>query len=81
MKFILNRNGVKELLRGVEMQNILKGEADLIKNKLSNQEGYSIDLYVGKNRANASIKANSDEAINDCLKHNTLVKALYSGQE
>ncbi|WZU00311.1 hypothetical protein MGH68_11980 [Erysipelothrix sp. D19-032] len=56
------------------MQNALSSRANSIKSKLG--EGYETDIYVGKNRANASIRAESKEAKRDNKKNNTLLKAM-----
>lgn len=73
-KFELNREGVRDLLRGEEMQNLLNEKA--ITTSTSCGEGYKSDIYVGVNRANAMIYADSYEAKRDNLKNNTILKNL-----
>ena len=73
-KIELNHSAIRELLRGEDVQNALSSRANSIKSKLG--EGYETDIYVGKNRANASIKAESKEAKRDNKKNNTLLKAM-----
>lgn len=73
-KFELNRSGVRELLQSEEMQSILKGKADNALNSLG--EGYKSDSYVGKNRANTMVYADTYQAKRDNLKNNSILKAV-----
>ncbi|CAM4225651.1 hypothetical protein [Erysipelothrix aquatica] len=73
-KIELNNSAIRDLLRGEDVQNALSSRANSIKSKLG--EGYETDIYVGKNRANASIRAESKEAKRDNKKNNTLLKAM-----
>ena len=74
MKFKLNSGGVRELLKSQEMQSVLIEKATGIKNRCG--EGYTQDVYVGKNRANAMVKAETYQAKQDNLKNNTILKAV-----
>ena len=74
MKFKLNSGGVRELLKSQEMQSVLNEKATGIKNRCG--EGYTQDVYVGKNRANAMVKAETYQAKRDNLKNNTILKAV-----
>ncbi len=73
-KFVLNRAGVRQLMQSEEMQSILKDKADTALNSLG--EGYKSDIYIGKNRANAMVWADSIKAKRENLKHNTILKAV-----
>ena len=73
--FKLNRAGVRELLKSQEMQGILKEHATTIKGRAG--DGYEQDIYVGKNRANAMVKAGTFKARKDNSKNNTLLKAVH----
>lgn len=73
-KFELNRQGVGELLKSEEMQQYLSELASGIKNRCG--DGYSQDIFVGKNRANAMVWAETPEAKRDNLKNNTILKAV-----
>lgn len=73
-KFVLNRAGVRQLMQSEEMQSILKNKADNALNSLG--EGYKSDIYVGKNRANAMVYADSFQAKRDNLKNNSILKAV-----
>lgn len=73
--FKLNRKGVAELMKSQAMQGILKEHATAIKNRAG--DGYEQDIYVGKNRANAMVKAETFKARKDNSKKNTLLKAVH----
>lgn len=72
--FVLNYSGVSELMKSKEMQSILKQRASVIKNRVG--DGYSQDVFVGANRANAMVSAETYQAKKDNLKNNTLLKAV-----
>jgi len=74
VKFELNRKGVADLMKSGNMQSIIKKNASNIRGRAG--AGYQQDLYVGKNRANAHVWAESREAKSDNLKHNTLLKSV-----
>ena len=73
VKFTLNRAGVRELMKSQEMQGICRNHADAIRNRAG--DGYEVDTYVGRNRANASVYAATYEARKDNYENNTLLKA------
>ncbi|HJA90487.1 MAG TPA: hypothetical protein H9948_06820 [Candidatus Jeotgalibaca merdavium] len=73
-KFKLNRSGVRELLQSKDMQAALEVEASAIRNRAG--VGYKQDTYVGKNRANAMVWADTYPAKRDNMKNNTLLKAV-----
>jgi len=73
-KFVLNRAGVRALMKSEEMQTILKDKADNALNSLG--EGYKSDIHVGKNRANAMVYADTYQAKRDNLKNNSILKAV-----
>lgn len=74
MKFKLNRAGVAELMKSGPMISVLNKYASNIKNRAG--DGYEQDLYVGKNRANVSVRARTYQAKKDNLRNNTLLKAV-----
>ena len=74
VKVVLNREGVKNLLQSREMQDYLANEANKVRNRLG--EGYAQDSYVGKNRANAMVWAETYQAKKENLESNTILKAL-----
>lgn len=74
VKVELNSQGVKELLKSNEMMNICTEYAYSAQSKLG--EGYIVTYHRGKNRVNASIMADTPEAIRENLKQNSILKAL-----
>ena len=73
-KFKLNRQGVAELMKSAAMQEVLKEYATGIRNRCG--DGYTQDIYVGKNRANAMVSAETYQAKKDNLENNTILKAV-----
>lgn len=73
-KFELNKAGVRELLQSDEMQAVLNEKASNAVNRLG--EGYEKDSYVGKNRANAMVYAETYQAKKDNLRNNSILKAV-----
>ena len=71
-RFVLNRPGVRELMQSQEMQDVLVSNA----NQVAERAGDGYDIYIGRNRANVSVVAATEEANNDNLDHNTLEKAI-----
>lgn len=74
MKFELNRDGVRELLRSPEMMNICKGYADNAIGRLGH--GYEVTTQTGKNRVNAQVAAVTFQARRENSKDNTILKAI-----
>lgn len=73
--FKLNRSGVAELMKSQAMQDVLSEHAKTIKERAG--DGYEQDIYVGKNRANAMVKAETFKARKDNSENNTLLKAVH----
>ena len=74
MKIELNSAGVRAMLKSPEMQAMLSERAHKIAGRAG--AGYETDVYVGTNRANASVFPSGAEAIRDNMKNNTLLKAV-----
>ncbi len=70
----LNSEGVRDLLRSEEMQAECKKRANEAVGKLG--PGYKVSTHVGKNRANASIYAESYQARQDNMENNSILKSL-----
>lgn len=75
--FKLNKAGVRELMRSSEMMDAVTGYAQQIRSRAG--DGYEISQFVGKNRVNASVFADTYEARKDNLENNTLLKARGGG--
>lgn len=74
-KFKLNRQGVRELMKSDAMVEILNKYASVVKNNAGS--AYESDLHRGKNRANVVIYPADEKAKKECMKNNTLLKALH----
>lgn len=75
VKFVLNRSGVREILRSKEMMDICKEYADKAQQSLG--DGYEVTTHTGTNRVNAMIAAESYAAKRENLKENTIIKAVF----
>lgn len=73
-RFVLNRAGVRSLLKSEEMASICSKYAKDIATRAG--EGYTSDVYVGKNRINAGVSTDSIKAMRSNARHNTLLKAM-----
>lgn len=76
VEIVLNSEGVRNLLRSKEMMSVCEKEAEKIKNKVG--KGYELSKYTGTNRVNVSIVATTQEAIQDNLDSDTILKAIGS---
>jgi len=74
VKIVLNRSGVRALLRSDESEAFCQALAQKAANSLG--EGYEVSSYKGKNRVNASVRAETYQARSDNLKNNTILKAV-----
>lgn len=74
IKFKLNQAGVRSLMQSKDMQNHLDKLATGIQERCG--DGYARDKYVGKNRANAMVWAESATAKRENAKNNTILKAV-----
>ena len=70
----VNYSGVGELLRGPEVQELVKSIASDIATRAGN--GYESDLYNAGDRYIASAFTATEEAMQDNLDNNTLLEAL-----
>ena len=74
VRVVLNGQEVRNLLKSKEMQDICLANANEINSRLG--EGYGTDVFVGRNRANASVGPKTKEAYQDNMENNTLLKAM-----
>lgn len=74
VKVKLNSKGVRNLMKSQEMMNICTHLAYQAQGKLG--DGYKVTYMTGKTRVNASIGAESAEAIKENYENNTILKAL-----
>lgn len=71
----LNREGVRELLRSSAVMNECRSHAAEMAAKLGTDD-YEVSEYIGRNRANVSVKAKTDKARQDNMDNNTMLKAV-----
>lgn len=71
---VLNKAGVKELLRSGEMMAICEERANNALKQLG--DGYAVTTHTGKNRVNAEVATDSFKAMHENSKNNTILKAL-----
>ena len=74
VKVVLNRSGVRALLRSEEMKAVCAEKAQAVCARCGT--GYATDTYTGKNRVNAMVWADTTQAKRDNAENNTLLKAL-----
>lgn len=75
VKFKLNGQGVRDLMKSHEMAEICIGYAHNAVGRLGG--GYSVNTYLGKNRFNAEVFAETYQAKRDNLKNNSILKAVH----
>ena len=74
IKVELNHTAVGELLKSSEMQELVKSYADEIAERAG--DGYASDTYSAGSRVIASAYTETEEAMEDNLENNTLLKAM-----
>ena len=74
IKVELNHTAVGELLKSSEMQELVKSYADEIAKRAG--DGYASDTYNAGSRVIASAYTETEEAMEDNLENNTLLKAM-----
>ena len=74
IKVELNHEAVGELLKSSEMQELVKSYADEIAERAG--VGYASDTYSAGSRVIASAYTETEEAMEDNLENNTLLKAM-----
>lgn len=74
-RFELNTAGVRELLRSKAMEEVVSKKAQQAQSRLG--PGYRTDTFTGKNRVNAMVWAESEEAKRENSENNSLLKAVH----
>lgn len=72
----LNSDGIVDLLKCQEMQDACQEQADRVAAECG--DGFETGMYIGKLRARAYVRAESDAAVKACYQDNVLLKALGS---
>ena len=73
-KLVLNSEGVRQMLLSDDLMQACKQQAEQVRAIAG--EGYEVSTFVGTNRVNASVRPVTQEAYNDNLENNTLMKAV-----
>lgn len=74
MRFVLDRKGVRQLLKSPEALAVCKEHADATRSSLGN--GYTVTTRTGKTRVNAEVAAYTQKARRDAMENDTIMKAL-----
>ena len=77
-KLVLNKKAFVELMKSGEMQRDLMRRARKV--KAAAGEGFEESVFVGKNRARASVITGTYAARRKQSKDNILQRALYAGR-
>ena len=77
-KFELNKEGVRQLLTGAKMQNIVSAYGERVQRSAG--EEYEMELKANKDRCFVKVSPSTPHAYYSELKHNTLLKALGSAR-
>lgn len=75
VRFELNREGVRDLLRSKEMMDVCQEYANNALGKLG--DGYEVTTHTGTNRVNAEVAAVTYAAKKENLCDNTIIKAVF----
>lgn len=78
VRIVLNRAGVRQLLKGSEIQGDLKGRADRI--AAAAGEGFVSDIGVGGSRARAEVVTDTFEAMRAEATDRALSRAIDAGR-
>ena len=78
VRIVLNRKGVRELLRGSEIQADLARRARNIASAAG--PGHEVDSEVGRNRARASVRTDTFEAAHDEATTRSLTRSIDAGR-
>lgn len=73
-RLVLNRKGIRELLRSPEVQRDLRRRAEAI--AASAGPGHEVDVEVGPNRARASVRTVTIDAMIGEAEHRDLSRAI-----
>lgn len=78
VRFVLNRAGIRQLLRSAEMQAELKRRAERIATAAG--PGHEVQVVQGRNRARATVRTTTTEAVIAQEQHQNLTHAIGAGR-
>jgi hypothetical protein len=73
-RFVLNRSGVKQMLKSSEIMGVCEQYASDIVGRLG--AGYEVSTHTGRNRVNASVAAVTYKAKREVMENNSILKAV-----
>lgn len=76
VKIVLDRKGVRQMLKSKEAEAICREFADRAAERLG--DGYEVSTYAGEKRVNASLKAVTYKARKETKQNNAILKAVLS---
>lgn len=78
VRIVVNRNGVRDLLRSPEVHNDLRERAEKIARAAG--DGFEADSEVGRNRARASVRTTTRKAREAEATQRALTRAIDAGR-
>lgn len=76
VKVVLNESGIRDLLNSSDVQKHLLNTARQVSSRAGG--GYTVDVEPGRRRAHARVETASEEAFEQELANNSLIRALGS---
>lgn len=78
VRIVLNRKGIRELLRSSEVRRDLERRAEAIASAAG--PGHVVDSQIGPNRARASVRTDTIDAMVNEATARTLTRSLDAGR-
>ena len=75
VEFVLNKAGLIGLMRGSEMQAVLREHGNKVVQRAGSDD-YAVTTKISGDRAAAVVRATTKKGYHDCLENNTLLKAV-----
>lgn len=80
VRIVVNRAGVREILRSQRVADELARRARRIAARAGGEADYRVDVEVGRNRARAAVITETPQAREAEAHHRTLTRALDAGR-
>lgn len=80
IRFVLNSDGVRELLKSAEMQSVINSAAEQVKSRAEELSGLEFETSstVGRTRCSSRVSPASIHAYHKAMKDNIMEKAKRS---
>ncbi len=79
VRIVLNRKGVRDILRSRDVQRDLERRAGAIASAAG--PGHEVDSEVGRNRVRVSVRTDTIDAMIDEATNHNLTRALDAGRQ